>query len=71
MLNKDGNHFVNFLDSTDIPSTQFPRANVGQADTEKIFAEYAAKTKSTITYIFLSGILLFVAVAIATLTQVK
>ena len=41
----------------DIPSTQFPRANVGQADTEKIFAEYAAKTKSTITYIFLSGIL--------------
>ena len=55
----------------DILSTQFPRANVGQADTEKIFAEYAAKTKSTITYIFLSGILLFVAVAIATLTQVK
>jgi len=46
----------------DIPSTQFPRANVGQADVKKYFAEYATKAKSTIAFIFLFGILLCAAV---------
>jgi len=52
----------------DIPSTQFPRENVGQAETKKIFEEHAARTKSTIIYIFLLGILLSVAVVIVNLT---
>jgi len=52
----------------DIPSTQFPRANVGHADGKKYAAEYAAKVKSTIAYIFLFGILLFAAVFVVKLT---
>ena len=52
----------------DIPSTQFPRAHVGHANGKKYAAECAAKVKSTIAYIFLFGVLLFVAVFVVKLT---
>ena len=52
----------------DLPSIQFPRANVGQALWKKFYVEYAAKAKSAITYIFLLGVLLFAAIITAKFT---
>ena len=49
----------------DIPSSQFPQANAGQAGSKKNLAMYAAKIKSRIAYVCLLGILLFVAVLMA------
>ena len=55
--------------SCDIPSTQFPRANVGHAFVKERYSRYGAKTKFTIAYIFLSAILLFVGVVIVKFTR--